>query len=657
MIPLKIIKFALKLTTFLFISFIVVIIGLYTYAYLSPKLDLKASGSMYIYDSKEDLIYQGSSSNEWVNIEDISPYVLDAVVAVEDKNFYKHNGFDYLRIAKAMYLNIKNRSIVQGASTISQQYIKNLYLDFNQTWKRKIEEAFLTLELEVHYEKEDILEGYLNTINYGQGNLGIVNAAQYYFNKKAKDLSLEEAIILAGIPKNPSRYNPVANYDECIKRAWVVAKSMLNNNLLTQEEYDNLFKEKIQIYGENKDNNLQMLMYYQDAVLNELNGIKQIPSSLRESGGLKIYTTLDLNAQKNMEESILNNTDDNKIQVASVIVDPKTGAVKALTGGMNYATSQYNRALNSKRQVGSTMKSFLYYAALENNLTMSSTFSSEPTTFNLANGKTYAPINASDVYGNKEITMAAAVAYSDNIYAIKTHLFLGTDKMIEVANRTGIKENLKEIASLPLGTSEINLLDYASGYTTFASGGYKRDLYFIEKIEDLDGNVLYEHKNEKDLVLNPNYTYILNEMLTSTSNSAFIDYTTPTAFPIAKKLTNKYAIKTGTTNTDYWIVGYNPDCLVMTWMGYDNNEAMNAKVRKSGRNAWADTIEAYLSDKETAWYETPENVVAVPLDAITGKTTNKSSKIALFYYLKGSEPGYTPEQYVSSETKKDGEKN
>ncbi|MDE6285128.1 MAG: PBP1A family penicillin-binding protein [Bacilli bacterium] len=645
---MKLLKILFKLAIFSFVSIVVILTGLYTYAYLSPKLDLKKSGSLYIYDNQNSLIYQGSSSNEWVNIDEISPYLIDAVIAVEDKNFYNHNGFDYLRIAKAMMLNIKSGSIVQGASTISQQYIKNLFLDFNQTWSRKIEEAFLTLELEVHYEKEDILEGYLNTINYGQGNIGIVNAAKYYFNKKANELTLEEAIMLAGIPKNPSHYNPVTSYENCIKRAKVVAKSMVNNNYITEEQYNNLFQTEIPIYEQTKENNLQMLMYYQDAVLKELKNIKEIPASLVESGGIKIYTTLDMEAQKNMEENILNNKADDEVQVASVIVDPNTGAVKALTGGMNYAKSQYNRALNSKRQVGSTMKPFLYYAALENNLTMSTTFSSEPTTFNLANGKTYSPNNASDIYANKNITMAAAVAFSDNIYAVKTHLFLGLDKMIEVANRAGINEELDEVASLPLGTSEINLLDFAAGYTTFAASGYKKDLYFIEKIEDLDGNILYEHETDKTLVLNPNYTYILNELLTSTTNGVFVDYATPTALNISKKLTNKYAIKTGTTNTDYWIVGYNQDCLVMTWMGYDDNKTMNNKVRSSAKNAWAGTIETALKDVETEWYETPKNVVALPLHAITGVTTNDPNKATLFYYLKGSEPGYSKEQFVST---------
>jgi len=642
-------KFLIKSFIFLFISFVVLLIGLYTYAYLSPKLDLKTSGSLYLYDNKNDLVYQGSRSNEWANLEDISDNLKNAVIAVEDKNFYNHHGFDYLRIAKAMLTNIKKKSIVQGASTISQQYIKNLYLDFDKTWKRKAEEAMLTLELEVHYDKDDILEGYLNTINYGQGNMGIVNASSYYFNKKPSELTLEEAIMLAGIPKNPAGYNPVSNYEASLKRAWVVAKSMLNNGYIDEDTYNNLFKEKLKIFGQTKNNNLQMIMYYQEAVLNELSNIKKIPASLINAGGLKIYTTLDLKEQTSLENNILSNKVDDELQVASVIVDPKTGAVKALTGGMNYAKSQYNRALKSKRQVGSTMKPFLYYAALENNMTMSSSFRSEETTFNLASGKTYAPQNAGNIYASKEITMAAALALSDNIYAVKTNLFLGVDKMIDVAKRTGINANLDEVASLPLGTSEINILDYATGYTTFASGGYQKELYFIEKIEDIDGNVLYEHEDKNRLVINPNYTYILNEMMTSTTNDAYVDYTTPTALNIASTLTHKYALKTGSTNTDYWIVGYNPDRLMMMWMGYDNNKEVNGNVRNNAKKIWALTIEESLNSINTTWYETPKNVVAIPLDAVTGKTTNNQNKVALYYYVKGTEPGVNKEQYVIKE--------
>ncbi len=633
---MKKLLFFTKSTIFLFFIFLICLTGLYTYAFFSPKLELKNIGQMYMYDRDDNLVYQGSGSSEWTNLEDISDNLINAVISVEDKNFYRHQGFDYLRIIKAMALNIKNKSIVQGASTISQQYIKNMYLDFDKTWARKMEEAFLTLELEVHYDKDKILEGYLNTINFGAGNYGIMNASSYYFNKKAKDLTLEEAIILAGIPKNPSKYNPVTHYDECIKRAKTVALAMLNNKVIDENTYNNLFLKKVEVYGNRNENNLQMLMYYQDAVLHELENLKSIPTSLLDSGSLKIYTNLDLDSQGKLEEAISNNVTDENLQVASVLIDPDTGAIRALTGGRNYIDSQFNRAISSKRQVGSTMKPFLYYAALENGLTSSSKFFSEQTNFVFSNNKIYSPSNYNDIYANKDITMAAALAYSDNIYAVKTHLFLGEDKLIEAARMTGITGDLVANPSLALGTSELNMLDFAKGYTTLASGGYRTDNFFIRKVEDLDGNILYEHKNQKKLVLNSNYVYILNEMLTNTSNVKFQSYTTPTALSISKKMSRKYALKTGTTNTDYWTVGYNQDALMMVWLGYDEAKDLNSDASKWAKNIWVETIENYLKDKEDHWYETPPNIIGILEDPVTGeKATNNNASI--FYYVKGSE--------------------
>ena len=645
---MRVLRFFCKMGLFLFISFIVVIIGLYLYAYLSPKLELRTAGQYYIYDTDDELVYQGSSTSEWVSLEDINYNLINAVISVEDKNFYNHHGFDYLRIAKAMYLNIKNGKITQGASTISQQYIKNIFLDFSTTWSRKIEEAFLTLELEVHYTKDEILEGYLNTINYGQGNFGIGNASRYYFNKEPLDLTLEEALILAGIPNSPENYNPVANYDLSIERAKIVGESMVENGYLTQEEFDNLFQEKIEIYGKSSEENLDMLMYYQDAVLEELRDIGTIPEELIQNGGIKIYTYLDLEAQKNLEENILTYLSESELQSASVVVDPNTGGVIALSGGTSYAKSQYNRATQAKRQVGSAMKPFLYYGALEEGMTSASAFNSQYTTFTLSNGDTYSPKNYGSVYANKEITMAEAIAVSDNVYAVKTNMFLGADKLVETASKVGIETELSAVPSLALGTGEMSVLDLARGYTTLATGGYKQNVGFIRRVEDSEGNVLYEKDSTKDLVLNMNYTYILTEMLTGTTNSQFKDYANPTALTIASKLSRKYAIKTGTTDTDFWIAGYNPDVVMVTWVGMDDNSNLSANDSYISKNIWADTVEDVLTDTEEHWYETPENVVGVVLDAVSGKPTTDVSKATLFYFVKGTEDVIDTE-YVSKE--------
>ncbi len=644
---MKLLKKIFKLLIILFIIGMLGLICLYGYAYLSPTLDIKNANQFYFYDDNEELIYQGSGNNEWVSLEEISPDLINAVLSTEDKNFYKHYGFDFLRIIKALYTNIKNGSIVQGASTISQQYIKNMYLDFDKTWERKIEEAFLTLRLEVHYSKDEILEGYLNTINFGQGNYGIEKASQFYFNKSANELSLEEATILAGIPKAPNKYNPVTNFNLSVERANVVANLMLNNNVISETIYNNLNFDNIEIIGKDDENSLNTLMYYQDAVYDELESLDEIPSSLIDSGGLKIYTSLNMETQKLLEANINKHMNNSNMQVASVIINPNTGAVMALTGGKDYTVSQYNRAISSKRQVGSAIKPFLYYAALENGMVSSSTFLSEPTTFMFSNNQSYSPANYNNKYANKNITMAAALAYSDNIYAVKTHLFLGENVLVNTAKRMGIQEELVPLPSLALGTSELSMIDFARGYTTLASGGYKRNITFIERVEDMNGNILYQKDKKDELVLNESYTFILNEMMTSTYNSAFIDYNTPTVMSIASKISDKYAIKTGSSGTDCWMVGYNANILMLVWNGYDDNGELEVKDGTISKNIWVDTVENMNIEKK--WYDIPNNVIGIPLNAITGEVTDKQEKTTIFYYVNGSEYNNIDTEYVFSE--------
>ena len=625
----------IEILSFLLIFISIVIVILYLYAYFSPKIIIEKANKYYIYDKDGNLVHQGSSSSKWVKLDDVSKYYIDAVVSIEDKNFYKHSGFDYPRIFKALFKNIANKKIVEGASTISQQYIKNLYQNFDKTWSRKWKETLLTLNLEAHYSKDEILEGYINTINFGQGNIGIYNASKFYFNKEPCELSLEEALILAGIPKSPENYNPVSNYDGSIKRAKVVFSSVKNNDKLDNIDLDNLFNHEIKIYGKNDEENLNTLMYYQDAVINELNNKIQIPEEIIKKKGIRIYTNLDVNLQRKLEENIYNYMKNETMQVSSIIVDPSSGGVQALTGGLDYSKSQYNRAIKSKRQVGSTIKSFLYYTALENGLTSASTFLSEPVTFTLENSKPYTPINYGNKYAFKNITMASAIALSDNIFAVKTNLFLGGQKLINTIKKTGINEKLKDIPSLPLGTIEINMLDYAQGYQVLANMGTYNKLHFINKIEDSSGNILYEYKDDEDQVLNPDYVYILNEMLSNTSNAKFVDYANPTALVIKDKLSKKYAIKTGTTKTDFWTIGYNKSSLMLVWAGNDDGSEVSSSKSYYTKNIFADTIKYINENKDDSWYEAPENIIGIPLDPTTGQVSKKNNEI--FYFVKGSE--------------------
>ena len=643
MILLKTIKKGFKFSIIIIVFILVLYGGIYLYALLTPKLSINSANSFYLYD-KNDELYSGNNSDAWVGLDEISPYLIDATISIEDKHFYKHHGFDYLRIIKAFYNNFITGSKAQGASTISQQYTKNLFLDFDKTWSRKLEEAWLTIRLEAHYDKDEILEGYLNTINYG-GIFGIENASQYYFNKSASELDLAEASILAGIPKWPSKYSPLIDEKASKSRQELILNSMVKNEYITEIQADKAYDKELTYIGNTETYRLNTLMYYQDAVISELKTINTIPDSFLATGGLKIYTNLDMEAQKFIEESINNNMKNNQeLEVATVAMEPTTGKIIALAGGRDYNKSQFNRVTSSKRQVGSTLKPFLYYSALENGFTPSTTFTSEKTTFAFGENKTYSPSNYGDTYPNTDISMAAALAYSDNIYAVKTHLFLGEETLVETLKRVGITSELSPIPSLALGTKEINMLEMMTAYGTLANEGYKNKAYLIEKVEDINGNVLYQHKESPENVLNKSTTFVLNDMLNNCYSADFIDYTYPTCINISPKLTKKYAVKTGSTNTDHLIFGYNKDILVGVWTGYDDNKKTTSSDGLINKNVWADIVENYLKDKETSWYTAPKNVVGVLIEPVSGNlATNDSKKKKLTYYIKGTEP------YVSNE--------
>lgn len=603
-------------------------------------MDLKKTNNIILYDKNNDVFFKGNGSKEWISLNLIDEDLVNATISIEDKRFYSHNGFDYIRIIKSMYNNIKNGNIVEGASTISQQYARNLYLNFDRNWSRKIKEAWLALKLEINYSKDEILEGYLNTINYGNGVMGIQNASRYYFNKSAEDLTLAEASMLAGIPGSPQEYSPINNERKAKSRQKIILTTMVDNGYITKKDADAAYNTKLTYYGKKDTLNLSTLMYYKDAVLSELEDLNIIPNDYLDSNSLKIYTNLDLNAQSSLENSVNSNINDNNdIQVSSVMVENKSGKVIALTGGRNYEKSQYNRVLYSKRQVGSTMKPLLYYAALENGFTASSTFLSEPTSFSLDNNQTYTPANFGNIYPNYPIPLMLAIAYSDNIYAIKTHLFLGENALIDISKKAGITTPLPNNVSLPLGTTELNIMEFTKAYTTIANEGERNNLYLIRKIENDEGKTIYKHKSSSKQVLDKNYTYILSSLLNNCYDNTLTDYTTPTCLSIKPKLTKTYAIKTGTTNTDSWTIGYNKDYTLSVWVGYDNNKNLKTKDMKFAKNIWADTIENYLREKEDSWYDKPKNVVSVIVNPLTGKlATNSSPKKKLIYYLKGTQP-------------------
>lgn len=633
---MKIIKKIIKFFVILLGVFILGNLGMYIYCLITPKVEINKSTSLYFYDNQNNEIL---NDNNWVSLENISPYLIDATISTEDKHFYNHFGFDFIRIGKAIITNIVNRKMSEGASTITQQYARNLFLNFEKTWDRKIDEAIMAFELETHFTKDEILEGYLNTINYG-GVFGIENASEYYFDKSASELTLAEASMLAGIPQSPSNLSPISNPENAKERQKIVLTLMENNNKITAKEKEEALNTELEYYGKSNKTDYEYINYFINAVKDELYSIKSIPSSLIDTGGLKIYTTLDGEAQKDLEMAVSNNMNkDSSLEVAGIMMDPTTGGVMALVGGVDYNKSQFNRATKATRQVGSTMKPFLYYAALESGFTSSSTFTSEKTTFTFSNTSTYTPKNYNDTYAEGPISMGAAIAYSDNIYAVKTNLFLGEETLVNMANRVGIQSELDPLPSLALGTEEISLIDMVAGYSSFANLGNKVDSHFITKIEDMEGNILYEYKNNSTNILNSSITYILNEMLTYTYNSSFIDYNYPTLISLLPQITNKYAIKSGTTNTDLWIIGYNEKAVLGIWNGYDDNRNLTSNDNGFHKEIWIETMEAYFKNNETNWYDKPDNVVGVLVNPITGKLpTSNEEKTTIYYYIKGTEP-------------------
>lgn len=627
-----------KLTGFLILIFLSFNIILYTYCYITPKISIHKTQSYYLYDNQKKLIF--NDNDEWVDLDNISPYLIQATLSIEDKYFYQHLGFDYFRIIKAAVKNLQSRSLKEGASTITQQYARNLFLNYDKTWSRKIDEAIFAAELETHYSKKEILEGYLNTINYG-GVYGIENASWYYFGHSSKTLSLAEASMLAGIPQSPANYSPIINEKKAKKRQKIVLLSMYNRNIIKKNEMKETIDYQLKYIGKTNQSSLENVLYFRDSVINELESIN-IPNSTLQSGGLKIYTTLDVKAQESLEKAVSDNMNNNtEIQVAGMMSNPNNGSILALIGGRDYSKSQFNRALNAKRQIGSTMKPILYYSALENGFTSASCFTSEKTTFNFSNGKNYTPSNYNESYANGAITMGAAISYSDNVYAVKTHLFLGENTLVNMSHRLGIESKLSPNPSLALGTGEMRMSELIEAYSIFANMGNSVKQHFIEKIEDNSGNIIYQFSHYKEKILNDSLTFILNEMLTYTYDKSFINYNYPTVISLLPKISNKYAIKTGTTDTDVWIVGYNKNAVLSIWNGYDNNKKINNGEHNYHKNIWIDTMESYLKDKDNNWYDIPDNVVGSLVDPITGKIAKEGDKnTKIFYFLKGTEPSY-----------------
>jgi len=598
-----------------------------------------------VFYANDDSIIGQSKTTEnrhWVTLDQISPFVREATIAIEDQRFYDHYGFDIRRIAGAIVADIKAMAKVQGASTITQQYARNLYLSHDKTWKRKAMEALYTIRLEANYSKNAILEGYLNTIYYGHGAYGIEAASRLYFNKHAADLTLAEASMLAGIPKGPSYYSPYLNEQRAKQRQALILGQMREQGYITKAEETAAQQTKLAFVPLNQNEVAAQAPYFQDAVQAALLHDLKIDEQIIEQGGLRIYTTLDPKLQKIAEQTVKSvipgSTD---IETALVAMDPKTGEVKALIGGRDYKKSQFNRATQAYRQPGSTFKPFLYYAALEHGFTPATRLKSEYTKFKLSDGvSTYTPTNYNNYYAEDFVTMMQALAVSDNIYAVKTHLFLGENTLVKTAKKFGITSKLDPVPALALGASPVKPIEMTNAYSMFANGGKKVSPLFIRRIIDRDGAVLYDAHLENEQVLDENNAFVTEKMMTGMFNKQLSGYANVTGQGIIPKLTRPYAGKSGSTKTDSWMIGFTPQLVTGVWVGYDReHEITNAAEQRYAKDIWVNVMEKGLEKEEKKQFKQPSGVVALNINPQNGKIATKGCPIKVkMYFTKGTEP-------------------
>lgn len=595
---------------------------------------------LYDSDGNKYLSYSNNKKKSYVKLENISPYVIDAIISIEDKRFYKHQGIDLIRIIGATLSNIKAGHIVEGGSTITQQYVKTLFLNSEQTIKRKVQEIMISIKFESIYTKDEILEGYLNSIYFDHGIYGIEDASIFYFNKHASELTLLEAVTLASIPKGPSVYSPIKNKENNESRRTLILNEMLNDDLITKDMFDDALSSNLILIGNNPNDDNENAPFFQDVVLNEIKNLPLINKYVYQ--GIKVYTTLDSKLYKSITDSITSRIDNSELEAAVYVIEPKTGYVKAIIGGKDYSKSSYNRAVYALRQPGSTIKPFLYLTALENGFTPVTTFKSEETTFYYKN-KSYSPTNYHSIYANMDVSMVYALATSDNIYAMKTHLFLGPDKLATKLKKLGFSGSIpSDLPSLALGTKEVSIKELCEAYAILANGGVKKTPTVITKITTYDGTILYEAKEESTRVADYSDVYLLNEAMTSIFDAGLTYNIRPTGVALKSMLNHKYSAKSGSTNTDNWMIGYNPDICVVVWTGFDDNiEITSSSDLKSAKYIWADSIEAsYYNNQEGSWYITPDDVIGVELDPITGFYPSFNSYYKTIYLKKDNLPWY-----------------
>ncbi|MFM6191912.1 MAG: transglycosylase domain-containing protein [Planktothrix sp.] len=509
------------------------------------------------------------ANREVVTLNQISPHLKRAVIAIEDSNFYDHKGINPTGIVRAFIANLETGNTVEGGSTLTMQLVKNLFLSPNRTISRKAAEAVMAIRLEQILSKEDILELYLNQVYWGHNLYGVETAARSYFNKSAADLTLAESAMMAGLIPAPEDYSPFVDYKKAKQRQLTVLKRMRELQWITPQEEADAKKQSL-LVGKITSFSSSRLPYVTEAVVQELS--ERFGREAVLKGGMRVQTTIDMNFQQMAEKTIsewhetlyyrgVYNSLQNG-QIALVAIDPRTHFVKAMVGGADYKTSQYNRAIQALRQPGSAFKPFVYYAAFATGkYGPESTVYDTPVSYPDGYGY-YSPQNYGGGFSGA-VSVRSALENSLNIPAVKLGQEVGLNQVIEVCRILGIKSPIEPVVSLPLGSVDLTPMEMAGAYATFANDGWHSDPTFIVQVTDSQGNVLLDNTPKPRLVLDQWAVASLNSVLQGVINSG-----TATRAQIGRPA----AGKTGTTSSerDIWFVGYTPDLSTAVWVGNDD---------------------------------------------------------------------------------------
>jgi penicillin-binding protein 1A len=603
----------------------------------------KPSSTTRIYSMDEVLLTEFFlEKRDPVPIKIIPDNLKKALIITEDRSFYQHSGIDLKGILRAVFRDIKAGKFVEGASTITQQLSKTLFLQPRKTILRKAKEAFLSFQIERRYTKDEILELYLNQVYFGSGAYGVESAARIYFGKSVSELDLSECALLAGLPKSPSRYSPLIDKDMAIKRRNIVLKQMKDTGVITQAAF-NIAKEAP--LNLNKQNISRVKApYFIEFIKFFLENT--IGSSRLYKGGLTVVTTLDFKLQKaaelavekglsalehRMKQQFIKNPDP---QCALVSLDVPSGGILAMIGGRDFSKTPFNRATIARRQPGSAFKPIVYAYAIEQGFSQSKIILDAPVAFKIRNRKEWEPNNFSNDYKG-EMTLRTALALSKNIPAVRLIEMLGPSSVASFAHTMGIESTLHPNLSLALGTSEVKLINLTAAYSVFPNKGELIEPYGVMEILDGKGRLVWRVKPQKKVVISRESAAVITDMLRSVIQDGTAQK--------AKVIQRPVAGKTGTTNEfkDALFIGFSPSITTGVWVGQDTLTTIGKGETgaKAALPIWIEFMQRALLDRPIQYFDIPDDVVKVSIDPSNGLLASDNAPNAVkALFKKGTEP-------------------